>query len=77
MTTSDITIQMNGPYSEAIFATPYRELRTARTQGQRKARNRKTADHPNATPKCMRTPNATVAVPPVNASLPKRTAATP
>src|SRR5258706_4918992 len=51
MTANDITIQMKGPYSDPTLSSPYGEARRPRTQGERRTRNRKTADHPKGTPK--------------------------
>src|SRR6266508_170299 len=77
ITASDIAIQTSGPYTEAAVTTPYLLLSRIRSRAEFTARSRNTTDHPNATPKCMRRPIAAVCVPPVSASGPSSTLATP
>jgi hypothetical protein len=77
ITTSDITNQMKGPYTDATLAEPYREATTRRTNAERMTTKTKTADQPKATPQCINTPSAVVRAPPSKAELPTSVDATP
>src|SRR5262245_23743900 len=56
MTTSDIVIHTNGPYTAAAFNGPYVDASRRRTQLARVASTRNTADHVKATVTCIASP---------------------
>src|SRR5829696_7968888 len=75
--TSDITIQMHGPYTAATRSTPERATRIRRIHDELIVRSKNTVDQPRATPTCISTPTSAVDVPPVRALGPRRVDATP
>lgn len=77
ITTSDITNQMKGPYTDATLTEPYREASARRTHAERMTTKTKIADQKNATPQCISIPNAVVRAPPSKAELPASVDATP
>jgi hypothetical protein len=77
MTASDITSQIEGPYTAATFSTPKRDASTRWTIAERITPKMKTADQPNATPTCISMPIAIARLPPVSAPGPMSVDATP